>query len=679
MPAGPRHPGAPRRAPALCRAAALLALAGVARNAAADEPEIDEPEIEVLASGDTPVDERADPTPHAYVVRGAALASPGSGTVEALSRVPGADVSRTGGPADLATVSLRGSSSAQTPIYLGGVRLNDEISGTTDLSTLPLWMLDRIEVYRGHAPLSADELGMGGAVFLEPRWPRRTEALGALGLGSFGEKEARAAAGIGGGAPGDGGGALFGMRLHAGDGDFRFVDDGGTRFDESDDVARTRRNADHRELDAWALGRIDRGDAHLFGFANVYVRDAGAPGLSLLGTERTRSRVARSLAGIAGETPCGGDGRCVVQVALGALVTRYRLRDPLRELGAARDSSTEGERFSERIRLTTEAAEWIDVTFGAMLSQQLLRLSLDHAPSQRARRHLLRVEASALAEPHDDVAVSAGGAFECHSTAARGIDGAGDETCGVLAPVGRVGARWRALPWLSVSGNLGRYQRVPSLGELYGVSAVVRGNPELVAEGGYSLDAGAAVQGQAGIAEGYAQLVGFARWADDLIGFRRSALGQVRPYNVQSARVLGAELAGGVGLWRVVGVDGVLTLLDPRDVSDDRQVDNDLLPLHARLVAGGELWLVSPRWPTIALDRARLASRIRYRASRVADPAGLIRLDDQIELDLEASLAFFEALALSGRVANLLDRQRFDVVGHPLPGRSWHALVEAWW
>ena len=38
-----------------------------------------------------------------------------------ITTLSSADVSRTGGPADLATVSLRGSTSAQTPIYLGGV------------------------------------------------------------------------------------------------------------------------------------------------------------------------------------------------------------------------------------------------------------------------------------------------------------------------------------------------------------------------------------------------------------------------------------------------------------------------------------------------------------------------------------------------------------------------------
>ena len=47
--------------------------------------------------------------------------------------------------------SHRGATSAQTPIYLAGVRLNDELTGTVDLSSLPLWMLHRIEANRVRA------------------------------------------------------------------------------------------------------------------------------------------------------------------------------------------------------------------------------------------------------------------------------------------------------------------------------------------------------------------------------------------------------------------------------------------------------------------------------------------------------------------------------------------------
>ncbi|MFW5741310.1 MAG: TonB-dependent receptor, partial [Myxococcota bacterium] len=115
-----------------------------------------------------------DPTAASTVVSKEALKSPGATSADVLSRVPGVQVSRTGSAADISTASIRGATSAQTPVYFAGILLNDDVAGTADLSTIPLWMLDRVEVYRGHAPGFAQQLGIGGAVFFEPRLPRRT-------------------------------------------------------------------------------------------------------------------------------------------------------------------------------------------------------------------------------------------------------------------------------------------------------------------------------------------------------------------------------------------------------------------------------------------------------------------------------------------------------------------------
>ena len=90
------------------------------------------------------------------VVAGHRLHAPGAGAAEVLRGLPGLTVIDAGGFGALSTASIRGATSAQTPVYLAGVRLNDDVGGTADLSTVPLWMVDRVEVYRGHAPVQAD-------------------------------------------------------------------------------------------------------------------------------------------------------------------------------------------------------------------------------------------------------------------------------------------------------------------------------------------------------------------------------------------------------------------------------------------------------------------------------------------------------------------------------------------
>ncbi|MEZ4443598.1 MAG: TonB-dependent receptor, partial [Polyangiaceae bacterium] len=276
--------------------AALVALA-VAGPAAAEEPAL------TVTTRGSPIAPDSDPTPAVYRLEEEDLERAGLGLAEALASAPGVQVRRGGGSADLASASLRGGSSAQTPIYLAGVRLNDDLTGSVDLSTLPLWMLERVLVYRGHAPSSADDLGLGGAILLSPRLPSRVEAQAALGLGSFGEREGRARLSFG---DGEGTGASVGLRHRAADGDFPFLDDNGTRFDTRDDVERRRRGGDHRELDVWALGRARlAGGGSLLTFANTFDRGAGAPGLALFGAERARVAQRRLLGGASAVVPCG--------------------------------------------------------------------------------------------------------------------------------------------------------------------------------------------------------------------------------------------------------------------------------------------------------------------------------------------------------------------------------------
>lgn len=144
---------------------------------------------------------------------------------------------------------------------------------------------------------------------------------------------------------------------------------------------------------------------------------------------------------------------------------------------------------------------------------------------------------------------------------------------------------------------------------------------------------------------------------------------------------MGLETAAGGDLWGIVRAAVAVTALDPRDVSDDRQVQSDLLPYRARLVVAPELEVAAPDgWRALALDRIALIARYLYRSSRVADPAGLVLLAEQSQLDLEMVARLHrESLRLRARVQNLLDQQTSDLVGYPLPGRSAHATLEAWW
>lgn len=655
-----------------------LVLAWFATASAARAQARDPDGIDVVVQGESLLPtSAADPTAATTVLQGEDLRAPGQSTAEALSRAPGVQIARSGAIGELATASLRGATTAETPIYLGGVRLNDDVTGTADLATLPLFSLRRVEIWRGASPSWVDRPGLAGAILLEPEIPRGNRFGVAAGAGSFGERFAWAGGSVGHARAA----AAFSVRGERADNDYDYLDDGGTRFDDADDVERSRANADLRSGDAWALGRFAVGQRGVVRLAlNGFLREQGVTGLSVIPARAARAVSRRELAIVSTESACGGAAApddCVVSVHLHALRTAYELTDPLRELGFGSDAQlTRGGRFGEDVRLSLRLAGALRLETGVGASHERMDVVPVGLLATRARRTSMRAHAEAIAQPWTPLELRASVILTSDSTEGPGA-AAGD----VTGPMGRLAARVAATSFLAFTGSVARYVRVPTLGETYGASAVLRGNPDLLPETGVSLDVGVRADGgDAGDPVRAAGGVsGFARLAEDLVAYRRTSIGGVRPFNVGEARVLGAEVEGALDVLRHVRADLALTLLDPRDT--DPGVASDLLPYVARLVLapGLELYAEDPI-EGAPIDRAGVAARLVARGERVADPAGLIVLPAQTWLDLEATLALADdRITVRTRLANVLDDQATDNLGLPLPGRSFHVAAEAWW
>jgi iron complex outermembrane receptor protein len=616
-----------------------------------------------------PTEFRNDVTLPAYRLDRAALGRPGVTAASALASVPGVQTTRSGGAADLAGVSIRASRSAQVPIYLAGVRLNDELTGTTDLGSLPMWLLERAEIYRGHAPIGSDQLGIGGAIVFEPRRFREPRVGAALGIGSFGHRDIMGTLAWGGalGARGSAG-AMLAVRHGFSRGDYSYLDDGGTLFDARDDVLRRRLNADTETLDVWSLGHLDTRGAKIDLLLGARSRRGGAPGLAALPATRARMEARRLIAGVDVKLACR-TAACAWRLKTSALLTGRVLDDPAGELGRAGSIRNDGQRVSAEVSTSRMLSAFARADVGVQQQMSRLRISPGIDGVSAARRSLSRGRvAVTLRVPSLPLWLVSSGAVECHAS----FGDAG--VCSVLAPVGRLGARYDLARQLALQLNLGRYVRVPTLGELYGTSPEVQGNQSLEPESGYSVDAGLSASYRGGVAEAYAQVFGFVRWADELIAYRRSSFGALRPYNAEAARVAGMEVGSGGWYRRRLRLALNLTLLDPRDTSASRHTDSTLLPLQARFVAAPEMELRSGAWRRMGLDYAALTLRYLHRASRVADPAGLIRLGAQNQLDLDVVLSFLaKRIRASVRATNLLAEHDVDLVGAPLPGRAVYA------
>ncbi len=147
-----------------------------------------------------------------------------------------------------------------------------------------------------------------------------------------------------------------------------------------------------------------------------------------------------------------------------------------------------------------------------------------------------------------------------------------------------------------------------------------------------------------------------------------------------AARVLGAEVRGGGLLPRVVRFELATTALDPRDTSANRTVVNDILPFRSRLIVAPRLradW----KWHNRA-GISGVGGEVSglYQSSRYVDPAGLGVIGEQVTVDAEADVTFFDGLLVArARLADLFDAVRTDIIGYPLPGRSAYAGLEAKW
>jgi vitamin B12 transporter len=628
-------------------------------------------EIEVRGKQRSPAEGPRDPSLPASFVKKAEMAAPGLDAGDVLRTEVGLTITETGGLGAAQTASVRGATAAETPVYLAGVRLNDDVGGAADLSTVPLFLIDRVEVYRGNAPLEADRLSIGGAIFFEPKRAERTEAgLGVL-AGSYGTLGAHAYA-----SGGDSERALLlGARLEGADNDYPFADDAGTRFVAGDDGTARLTNAAASLADLWLIGRTRVGDGSVELIANRIEREQGAPRLAQLRTRAASIRTERNLAALKGRAPLGERGFVDTRTVL--LRGGSVLDDPLYELALGTNRlEFAGERVEQHVSPRIEPFHGLVLRLALDAESERLRrfgdVMADAAPELDVRRVSLRSGLGAEVSLGDALTLRPLLSLECHDT----TSGSG-MSCDSFEPTGRLSAL-ASFSELALFASAGRYARLPTLGELHGISVAVHGNPRLDSETGVTLDAGARYTRRLAdqVSPLFVALSAYTRSASELVTFVRSGAGYVVPINVGAARVSGLELEAGAGFGRYFSAEVALTAIDARDRSEGRLERNDILPFQSRLVAAPSL-RASTR-EVFRAGRGSLGARLLYQSNRFVDRAGLAVVPEQYDFDADLALeSHDEALALRLRVANVLDRARWDVVGFPLPGRSVFASAEA--
>ncbi|SFB66096.1 vitamin B12 transporter [Delftia tsuruhatensis] len=125
-----------------------------------------------------------------------------TGVADLLVQVPGVQINRNGGPGQVTSVYLRGTSNQHTAVFIDGVRYSSqELQGGAVWSTLPLAQIERIEVLRGPAAAIYGSDAMGGVIqIFTKRADGQTRAYAEAGIGNQGTS--KLATGFQGGANG---------------------------------------------------------------------------------------------------------------------------------------------------------------------------------------------------------------------------------------------------------------------------------------------------------------------------------------------------------------------------------------------------------------------------------------------------------------------------------------------
>jgi vitamin B12 transporter len=109
-----------------------------------------------------------------------------AGLADVLKRVPGIEMSRNGGPGATTSVFLRGAESRFTAVYIDGVRVDSQATGGAAWESIPLALIDRIEVLRGPAGAVYGSDALGGVIqIFTKRGEQGFAPFASAGLGTY--------------------------------------------------------------------------------------------------------------------------------------------------------------------------------------------------------------------------------------------------------------------------------------------------------------------------------------------------------------------------------------------------------------------------------------------------------------------------------------------------------------
>jgi vitamin B12 transporter len=518
----------------------------------------------------------------------------------------GIDIARTGGPGGQTSVFLRGTNNNHVLVLVDGVRVSSLNTGALTWETLPLAVVERIEIVRGPRASYWGSDAIGGVIQIFTR--KLSGPRAALGYGRYGD--AKADAGFG--RRNEHGG--YSVQIGARDVDgFPSQNENGFGFEDKDHGLRNRHFA----------ARADRhwGDQAIEG-------------------AWTRSQGTAEFAGGASD---------FTEQALHARWSGSIRPDWQQRLNIGHASEDyETPAFFTRYRSRRDSIGWQNEV--ALSSSQRLVLGVDHLREQGENRDTFSDTATYRESRHNT------GVYAGWQTTRQAFDSdlslrVDDNSLFGRQTTGSVAAGWHFSEALRAYLSYGHGFRGPTLNEQYspGFGGLFAGNPELEPERSRSGELGLEWTPSAG-QRIKAQL--YSTRIRNLISFSGT---DFRAENVARARIRGAELGyeRRLGEWQVAS-----SLTWQRARNED--TDTDLLRRPRQKTSASIDRGFGPH----------IKAGIEVLRSGPRSDVGGIRLPGYALVNLRASWLLSRQWRLAARIENLTDRDYELAYGYNTPGRS---------
>lgn len=599
---------------------------------------------------------------------------------EVLENSVGLNVRKFGGLGSFTSVSIRGSSAEQVTVLLDGVPLNRGKGGLVNLSNIPLRSVERIEVYRGSAPLRFRSSSIGGVINIVTK--RIKEGFSHQLSGSYGSFNTYETSGASTGQVNKTG-YLLSASASGSDGDFEFEDNNGTPVNPYDDEIVTRKNNDFESHSILGKLSYDITPTFRLEVSNDYFgKEEGVPGIGSFQSKNARLETERNISAVKGLKEGLFYQNLDAEFTGYFLYEETQFDDPDGEVGVGRQDT-------ENKNIGWGADGYFSYYWG---DHQILSF----LGSYQQERH----------DSDDNLASVKKSDTQKRNIYQTGIEDEiylwnerlvftpqvlytyldndfGGNIAGQSFPTPeaddndyvsyKIGGRFQIWNGLDLKANIGRNYRYPTFTELFGDRGVYIGNPDLKPEQGTSRDIGISYSKQDltyGMFKAnriFFEVVYFFNNTDDLILFQQTSQRTVQAVNISKAEVEGFELSWALTLFNHFSVSGNYTYQDAKNTSEIPYLKDKWLPGRPEV----ELFVRSELFN----HRAKIFHEYSYLSNSFLDQANIRFVDDRIIHNAGFSIYPVKSITLTFEVKNIEDEQVSDVLGFPLPGRSYFGTV----